>query len=165
MAMQLEQKLQEQLVIWLSLNKLLYCASSGGMHTTNKRAAARMVGMGYRAGHPDIMIYEPRAGWHGMLAELKVGSYPSLEQKGWRTALLERGYYAIIIPGKLDFWEARKWLQDEVERYIRGEIKRPSKEVTCPHCFLDIELRNPSGYCDHLHYPESCKVCQELRRQ
>lgn len=29
----------------------------------------------------------------------------------------------------------------------------------CNHCGGDIAVRNPSGYCDHLHYPENCKVC------
>jgi hypothetical protein len=32
----------------------------------------------------------------------------------------------------------------------------------CPHCGLDKQIRNPSGYCDHLYYPESCEVCQKL---
>ena len=32
----------------------------------------------------------------------------------------------------------------------------------CPHCHMPIKIRNPSGYCDHLYYPESCTVCQEL---
>lgn len=31
----------------------------------------------------------------------------------------------------------------------------------CPHCNMDISIRNPSGYCDHLYYPEYCKVCKE----
>ena len=29
----------------------------------------------------------------------------------------------------------------------------------CEHCKMDIEIRNPSGFCDHLYYPENCKVC------
>ena len=32
----------------------------------------------------------------------------------------------------------------------------------CIHCGEDTRLRNPSGYCDHLHYPESCSICQEM---
>lgn len=31
----------------------------------------------------------------------------------------------------------------------------------CEHCGGPISKRNPSGYCDHLHYPEYCKVCSE----
>lgn len=31
--------------------------------------------------------------------------------------------------------------------------------MICEHCKWDIALRNPSGFCDHLFYPENCKVC------
>jgi len=34
-------------------------------------------------------------------------------------------------------------------------------QVLCEHCGYDTEIRNPSGFCDHLYYPESCKVCDE----
>ena len=34
---------------------------------------------------------------------------------------------------------------------------------TCPHCNQPIKIRNPSGYCDHLYYPENCKICQEIQ--
>lgn len=30
----------------------------------------------------------------------------------------------------------------------------------CKHCLMDIALRNPSGFCDHLYYPENCGVCR-----
>jgi len=90
------------------------------MHTPNKMAAIRMKRAGYKAGFPDIAILEPRGKYHGMFVELKVKTYPSPEQKQWRDDLLARGYYAIIIPGKLDFWEARKFLEEETEKYLKG---------------------------------------------
>ena len=31
----------------------------------------------------------------------------------------------------------------------------------CPHCHQDTAIRNPSGDCDHLHYPEYCEVCRQ----
>ena len=31
----------------------------------------------------------------------------------------------------------------------------------CPHCHMSKSIRNPSGYCDHLHYPENCEVCKK----
>jgi hypothetical protein len=31
----------------------------------------------------------------------------------------------------------------------------------CPHCNELIALRNPSGFCDHLYYPENCEVCKK----
>ena len=37
------------------------------------------------------------------------------------------------------------------------------KSGLCPHCKKPIYLRNPSGFCDHLYYPEKCEVCKTLR--
>jgi hypothetical protein len=34
--------------------------------------------------------------------------------------------------------------------------------ATCPHCDQSIEIRNPTGYCDHLNYPDNCEVCKKL---
>lgn len=31
----------------------------------------------------------------------------------------------------------------------------------CAHCGGDLEIRNPTGRCDHLHYPDNCKVCKK----
>lgn len=33
----------------------------------------------------------------------------------------------------------------------------------CPHCKMDLRLRNPSGYCDHLFYPDCCEVCTKIK--
>lgn len=35
------------------------------------------------------------------------------------------------------------------------------KADLCPHCGGDKALRNPSGFCDHLYYPENCAVCNK----
>ncbi len=35
----------------------------------------------------------------------------------------------------------------------------------CPHCGLDLAIRNPSGFCDHLYYPEYCKVCAKIANE
>ncbi len=37
----------------------------------------------------------------------------------------------------------------------------PNTIQECKHCKMDIAIRNPSGYCDHLNYPEYCKVCSK----
>ena len=34
----------------------------------------------------------------------------------------------------------------------------------CNHCGFDIAIRNPSGYCDHLYYPECCDVCNGKKK-
>ena len=31
----------------------------------------------------------------------------------------------------------------------------------CKYCKGDLTIRNPKGFCDHLYYPESCKVCSK----
>jgi len=33
----------------------------------------------------------------------------------------------------------------------------------CSHCNCLVELRNPSGFCDHLYYPESCALCLDAK--
>jgi len=39
------------------------------------------------------------------------------------------------------------------------------EENICPHCKMDKRIRNPSGYCDHLYYPDYCEICQKLRKK
>jgi hypothetical protein len=34
----------------------------------------------------------------------------------------------------------------------------------CPHCGGDLSIRNPTGKCDHLYYPELCPECSALKR-
>ena len=33
----------------------------------------------------------------------------------------------------------------------------------CKHCNQNVAIRNPSGYCDHLYYPDNCETCKHLR--
>lgn len=35
----------------------------------------------------------------------------------------------------------------------------------CKHCGGLIKIRNPKGYCDHLYYPENCKVCSQTLKE
>jgi hypothetical protein len=45
------------------------------------------------------------------------------------------------------------------------EEPKPAKEPKlCEHCGMDLALRNPSGKCDHLYYPEACEIC-DMREQ
>ena len=32
--------------------------------------------------------------------------------------------------------------------------------MICAHCGGDIEIRNPTGTCDHLYYPDYCTICE-----
>lgn len=48
--------------------------------------------------------------------------------------------------------------------YFKRMNKRMGKYQAnniCPHCKMDKRIRNPSGFCDHLYYPDSCKICKE----
>ena len=47
----------------------------------------------------------------------------------------------------------------ECKDCVEKNFPIPAKEV-CPHCGELKSIRNPSGYCDHLYYPENCEVCK-----
>jgi hypothetical protein len=78
----------------------LYCATAGGMKASYKQAA-RMKLTGYVKGVPDLQIFEPRGGFHGLMIEIKKDktSYPTTEQKEWIKKLNERGYSAHVCKG------------------------------------------------------------------
>lgn len=39
------------------------------------------------------------------------------------------------------------------------------RDRICEHCLMPVEIRNPSGFCDHLYYPDQCVVCSLRSRQ
>jgi len=43
----------------------------------------------------------------------------------------------------------------------RGRFIKAPEVKLCEHCFYDLSIRNPSGFCDHLYFPENCTICQE----
>lgn len=55
---------------------------------------ARMLkAMGYKAGTPDILIFEPRGPWHGLFVEIKTETgVASISQKMFFKSLKDRGY-------------------------------------------------------------------------
>ena len=104
---------------WLDARGVLYCANLGGLRLS-MGAAIKAKRMGYRKGVADITIYEPRGSWHGLLAELKVGTRPSLHQLAWQKLSEERGYKYIIVPHNLSFQEAQDWLEKETTLYLNS---------------------------------------------
>jgi len=34
----------------------------------------------------------------------------------------------------------------------------------CEHCGGNLAIANPSGYCNHVYYPENCKICEKRER-
>ena len=119
-----EQHMQEWYAMWLRLQNVLFCASAGGMRTS-MTTGIKMKKAGYQKGFPDMIILEPRAGWHGMFAELKVKTKPSKEQELWERDLREHGYFAVIMPRNLEYGEACYWLEDITSRYLKGAIPCP----------------------------------------
>lgn len=56
------------------------------------------------------------------------------------------------------------WLLDEQNRrdeFIHELLdeSKPRPPILCRHCHMDLAIRNPSGFCDHLYYPENCEIC------
>jgi hypothetical protein len=96
-----ESKIQELVVRYLRVAypTALFCASSGGARMSMKQALV-MKRTGYVRGFPDLAIYEPRNGKHGLFLEIKTEKGVASEfQKDWQTNLIARGYEAKICKG------------------------------------------------------------------
>ncbi|MEM1973305.1 MAG: VRR-NUC domain-containing protein [Thermoplasmata archaeon] len=77
--------------------------------------ATRLKRMGYKRGLPDIMIFEPRQGYHGLFIEMKrEGGRLTKEQKWFLDELNRRGYKAVVC-------YSFKQAIDIVENYLKGE--------------------------------------------
>jgi hypothetical protein len=97
---------QQEIVIKylrLAYPDALYCASAGGMWTSDSQRI-KMARTGYVKGFPDLFIYEPRNGFHGLAIEMKKekGGVVSPEQKQWEQQLRNRGYSSYICKGSQD---------------------------------------------------------------
>lgn len=79
---------------------VLWSASAGGARTSISEAK-RLKATGYKRGFPDVFIYEPRGGHHGLSIEMKKdkGGRVSKHQKEWKERLSERGYKATVARG------------------------------------------------------------------
>lgn len=113
-----ENQIQQVIAAWLRGRGILFCASIAGININNMAAAVRAKKSGYNAGFPDLFIYEPRGIFHGMAIEVKCRSYAKTNQKIWKRELLNRNYYAIIVPGNKDFSEAIEFIKSEVDYYM-----------------------------------------------
>ncbi|MFH1287130.1 MAG: hypothetical protein ABII25_00335 [bacterium] len=116
-----ESKLQALFAGWLDSQGILFNASMAGVNLGINTAVTRHR-MGAKAGFPDIMIFEARGGYHGLALELKAmgGNDKNRKQRIWQEFLQARGYKALIMPTNLELLEGLKWLQDEVEKYLKG---------------------------------------------
>jgi len=50
---------------------------------------------------------------------------------------------------------------------IEIEKEKILSKYICQHCKGDIRIANPSGFCNHVYYPECCDICNgaNLRRE
>ena len=78
----------------------LYTIAPNGMKLPMS-VAIKLKDMGYRAGTPDILIFEPRGIYKGLFIEMKArkGGRVSDEQTAFILALRDRGYSAIVCEG------------------------------------------------------------------
>jgi hypothetical protein len=95
-----EASVQQLIVKYLKLSQptALYCATAGGLHTSRSQAV-RMKMTGYVKGVPDLLIFEPRKGYHGLMLEIKKDSKAKASeyQKEWIEKLKARGYHAAVV--------------------------------------------------------------------
>lgn len=95
-----EQSEQQILVEYLRLRKLLFTSTLGGVRLTIGQAV-KIKRQGYSKGVPDVIIFEPSNGYHGLAIEMKKekGGVTSQEQKEWIQGLNDRGYKAVVCKG------------------------------------------------------------------
>ena len=95
-----EYQLQKAVCKYLDLSNILYCASMNGQYQKYQSQRNRAKATGMKKGVPDLFIYEPRGGYHGLAIELKVGyNKPTKEQLEWIEQLNKRKYKAVVCRG------------------------------------------------------------------
>ena len=113
-----EYELQKAVCNYLTIkyNKVFYNGSAGGMWTALS-VAMRMKKSGYKAGFPDLFIYEPNEKYHGLAIELKCkGNYASAKQKEVLKKLNDKGYFAKVCTGLDD-------AIDTIDNYLNNTLE------------------------------------------
>lgn len=112
-----EDAIQIALVRWIDLqhphaSRWLHHSPNGGHRT--RVTAARLKAMGVRRGFPDLTLWLPRGGFHGLAIELKAGrNRATAEQIAWLDHMASTGWMAVCCIG---FDAARQTIED----YLRG---------------------------------------------
>jgi len=94
----LEAEYQKQVVHYIRTYKpnVLFTASIQENANTVQKGVRRKL-LGYNSGTPDIQIFEPRGGYHGLFIEMKIkGGTVSPNQKAFIANLEERGYKVVV---------------------------------------------------------------------
>lgn len=83
----------------------------------DKQAAVRLKDEGVKAGVFDLVVLEPRGGYHGALIEMKRadgGRGLSHEQEEFEVKAARRGYHTIVAHGVEAAW-------DQLEEYLAAD--------------------------------------------
>lgn len=81
-----------------ALSGRLFAVANGGAR--HIRVAVKLKAEGVRKGVPDMLLLEPRNGFHGLAIELKAkGGRLTKEQADWLQWLSERDYFAVVCVG------------------------------------------------------------------
>ena len=90
------------------LREYLYHVPNGGKR--NPKEAARMNGMGVRAGVSDFCLPVPRGAFHGLYLELKAGdNKPTEKQREWIAKMQAQGYAAYWATGWEEAMRVFRW--------------------------------------------------------
>jgi len=96
---------QVTFIEYLTLRGALFTATVGGVRLSIGQATA-LKRQGYSKGVPDILIFEPRGKYHGLMIEMKrqrIKGEPrgrvSPDQERWKEQLLARGYRSEVCEG------------------------------------------------------------------
>ncbi len=92
--------------------EILYTSDLSGIFIKNKNYAGRISQLRRRKGIPDLLIFEPRKGYHGLFLELKAAGKSPFKKDGklkagshlreqfeYITELNNRGFYATFAVG------------------------------------------------------------------
>lgn len=92
---------QEEVVAYVRIKypNILMTTTGAGMRN-DARVSAQMNRRGYTKGMPDLLIFEPRGGFLGIVIEMKaVGGTVRPDQKKVLAAFSQRGWKAVICRG------------------------------------------------------------------
>lgn len=112
-----EQIAQMAVVLWLRRYhpEILFTSPAAAGERLSLQKAIRVKRMGYLSGTSDLLIFEPRQGFHGFALEMKraKGGTTSPEQKAFLKAMQERGYKTAVCHGAQE-------AVDAITEYMEG---------------------------------------------
>jgi len=111
---QSEASLQINCIQWLDMQHRGILRTISPITRLSPQQGLKQKKLGYAKGSPDLIIFEPMKGYHGLLVEFKVGyNKQSPEQLVWEAKLKERGYNYQVIYNFDDFVSLINW-------YLKG---------------------------------------------